>query len=209
MAVVSHGAILSTLLVSARIFTLFGEYSSTVSQDTATFIFFLCGPAHWVQSSWDISNIGLTWYISFVSHTIQIWKQKSCDRYQKLHPFSNKRPNYFFLIFNLQKKEIYYFLVFHHEKNDSIFLYQLKVHPCQYNISKINKHCKWNAIRNFECQIDERENQILYSIYENWITHRIEFIQVECEPVIHWFCFCGITYWPPIFLRHFCAFCQA
>ena len=44
--------------------------------------FFLAGPAHWLQSSWDISNIGLTWYISFVSHTIQIWK-KSFDCYQK------------------------------------------------------------------------------------------------------------------------------
>ena len=173
MAVVSHGAILSTLLVSARIFTLFGEYSDTVSQDAAaTFIFFLAGPAHWVQSSWDISNIGLTWYISFVSHTIQIWKKKSCDSYQKQRTL----PSSFlktYLIFFLDclsfKKEIYLFLVFHisPQKNDTIFLYQLKVHPCQHNISKINKHCKWNAIRNFECQIDERKTKYdRYWIYE-------------------------------------------
>ena len=66
----------------------------------ATFIFFLAGPAHWVQSSWDISNIGLTWYISFVSHTTQIWKQKYFDWYKNtikdiLHLVNEQDSQYF------------------------------------------------------------------------------------------------------------------
>ena len=60
---------------------------------------FLAGPAHWVQSSWDISNIGLTWYISFVSHTKQIWKQKSFDWYK------NTIKDILHLLFNKVNKE--------------------------------------------------------------------------------------------------------
>ena len=75
--------------------------AAAVSQDCEQHLyFFLAGPAHWVQSSWDISNIGLTWYISFVSHTTQIWKQKSFDWYKNtikdiLHLVNEQDSQYF------------------------------------------------------------------------------------------------------------------
>ena len=153
MAGVSQGTILSTLLVSARIFTLFGEYSSTVSQDSATFIFFLAGLAYWVQSSWDISNIGLTWYISFVSHTKLIWKQQF---------YKHKRK--YFLYYLLIGKVNFYkkcnkikfiFSLFKHKKKCFNVLLSIE----SASLSKINKHCKWNAIRKFECQIN---NTVLF-----------------------------------------------